>query len=562
MKLLHNILIPLALSGFVACQDYDADHYNQVYSGVDSIYIEMTFDIADGDAFTRAAVPNGGEEGDGWEYGREYENQLHHFTVFVLGGGNGINAAANTQFVGSRYFTDEEVARVDSIREYNLQLKNYDVRKDVLTYTFSIPILSSREEIVPDPYRFIVVANDGDLTSYKTLGALRDALPEKSWTEATGGATTPTHFVMSNENDNYYASGTGVVENPYRLHVTIERLAARIDYDPTGAEKTDDGLRYSIYPPVNESDPSPVVPSGAPTRADGDTPLLAYLYVDRMAIINGCQKPSYYIKRVADDINGTNLVYLGDETPTPRGVATNYVIDPYSAQKTEANRTNAVLLDNLFGDSRITNAATLIASNAAKLPTVTDTKAPVILGYVNENTFDKAMAWSEYTTGVLIQCRYAPVANYYQSYSIQTQETSDGTIENEVLTPDTYVLGTTFYMVEPNTPDIDESQRLYFKNKADAEAYATNTARKHFCKVVEYTNGICYYMTYMRHSNKVEIIHNTMEFGIVRNNIYRLKLNPQTGPGTPTVDPRHPEELKARIYVRKWLAVEHPVIYV
>ena len=561
MKLLHNILIPLALSGFVACQDYDADHYNQVYSGVDSIYIEMTFDIADGDAFTRATVPpNGGEEGDGWEYGREYENQLHHFTVFVLGGGNGINAAANTQFVGSRYFTDEEVARVDSIREYNLQLKNYDVRKDVLTYTFSIPILSSREEIVPDPYRFIVVANDGDLTSYKTLGALRDALPEKSWTEATGGATTPTHFVMSNENDNYYASGTGVVENPYRLHVTIERLAARIDYDPTGAEKTDDGLRYSIFAP-------PVQVVSAPTRADGDTPLLSYLYVDRMAIINGCQKPSYYIKRVADDINGTNLVYLGDETPTPRGVATNYVIDPYSAQKTEANRTNAVLLDNLFGDSRITNAATLIASNAAKLPTVTDTKAPVILGYVNENTFDKAMAWSEYTTGVLIQCRYAPVANFFTDYNPTTDgtavETSDGfTAYLDGLTSGVYRLGDDFWMVEPNQKYIDEADRLYFSNEEDAVAFATNTPQYRFGKVVKYTGGVCYYMTYMRHSNKVEIIHNTMEFGIVRNNIYRLKLNPQTGPGTPTVDPRHPEELKARIYVRKWLAVEHPVIYV
>lgn len=559
MKLLHNILIPLALSGFVACQDYDADHYNQVYSGVDSIYIEMTFDIADGDAFTRADGPNGGEEGDGWEYGLKYENQLHHFTVFVLGGGNGINAAANTQFVGSRYFTDEEVARVDSIREYNLQLKNYDVRKDVLTYTFSIPILSSREEIVPDPYRFIVVANDGDLTSYKTLGALRDALPEKSWTEATGGATTPTHFVMSNENDNYYASGTGVVENPYRLHVTIERLAARIDYDPTGAEKTDDGLRYSIFAP-------PVQVVSAPTRADGDTPLLSYLYVDRMAIINGCQKPSYYIKRVADDINGTNLVYLGDETPTPRGVATNYVIDPYSAQKTEANRTNAVLLDNLFGDSRITNAATLIASDAAKLPTVTDTKAPVILGYVNENTFDKAMAWSEYTTGVLIQCRYAPVANFFTDYNPTTDgtavETSDGTAYLDGLTSGDYRLGDDFWMVEPNQKYIDEADRLYFSNEEDAVAFATNTPQYRFGKVVKYTGGVCYYMTYMRHSNKVEIIHNTMEFGIVRNNIYRLKLNPQTGPGTPTVDPRHPEELKARIYVRKWLAVEHPVIYV
>ena len=544
MKLLHYILPLAALLAIVSCSEDEAYFDKRKLYSTDSIYVNLTLDLSN-NSITRAN-PNGGEEGDGWEYGYTNENTLHDFCVYVLDGNNDINSPANTPFAGYRYFTEDEVREADSVHQHFLNLKDYypeQVVKDVTTYRFAIPILKSQTNEEPTGFRFIVVANCGNQQQYATtLGALRNARPTKTWTPATT-SNPASWFVMTNENDQYHAMKGTSEFNPYNLHVTIERMAARIDYDPTGAEKTDDGLRYSI-------------------RADGDAPLLAYLYVDRMAIINGCQKPSYYIKRVADDINGTNLVYLGDETPTPRGVATNYVIDPYSAQKTEANRTNAVLLDNLFGDSRITNAATLIASDAAKLPTVTDTKAPVILGYVNENTFDKAMAWSEYTTGVLIQCRYAPVANYYQSYSIQTQETSDGTIENEVLTPDTYVLGTTFYMVEPNTPDIDESQRLYFKNKADAEAYATNTARKHFCKVVEYTNGICYYMTYMRHSNKVEIIHNTMEFGIVRNNIYRLKLNPQTGPGTPTVDPRHPEELKARIYVKKWLAVEHPIIYV
>ena len=174
------------------------------------------------------------------------------------------------------------------------------------------------------------------------------------------------------------------------------------------------------------------------------------------------------------------------------------------------------------------------------------------MGYVNENTFDAPQAWSYYATGVVVQCRYAPQKHFYTAYNATT----------DVLTEGTYRLGNTFYMVEPNTPTIDESQRLYFQNEADAVAYATNTAKKHFGKVVKYENGVCYYFTYMRHSNNVDVIHNTMEFGIVRNNIYRFKLLPNTGPGTPTPDPRHPEELKARVYVKKWLSVEHPIIYV
>ena len=398
----------------------------------------------------------------------------------------------------------------------------------MLTYSFSIPIIASRDEINPLVFRFIVVANAGDLTAtYHTVGALREGIPEKTWTEPTEENALPTRFVMCNENDEYYASGTGEEDDPVRLHVTVERLAARIDFLPTGSEVTSDGLRYSIG---TATDP------------------LAYLYVDRLAIMNGCQKPSFFVKRVADDINGTNLVYLGDETPAPRGIATNFVIDPYSTQKTEANRTNTEFLTNLYGDSRIGNVATMLSSDASLMPTITNTNSTVILGYVNENTFAKESTFSEYATGVIFQCRYAPVAHYYTAYDA----------DSDVLTSGTYTLGSTFYMAEPNTSAIDETQRFYFENQVDAEAYA----EKHFCKVVTYTNGVCYYVTYLRHSNNVEVIHDTMEFGIVRNNIYRMTLKPTTGPGTPTIETREPEELKARIYVRKWYSVEHPIIYI
>ncbi len=547
MKLLQYILPPLALLGtLTACRDYDGSYQDYVSGSSDSLYVEMTFDVA-GSTVTRA-VPNGGEEGDGWEYGREYENQLHNFTVFVLGGGNGVNAAANTPFFGSRYFSDEEVARIDSIREENLRLKPYDVLKDVLTYTFSIPIIASRDEINPKIFRFIVVANNGDLTSYQTLGALRDGIPQRTWTAPTADTPNPTRFVMSNENDQYYETGSGAFDDPYRLHVSIERMAARIDYYPTGTEITSDGIRY----PLNNT-------------KDGVTTTLAFLYLDRMAIVNGSQKPSYYIKRVADDINGTNVVYLGDETPTPRGIATNYVIDPYSVQKTVANR--EALPATLFGDSRISNVAALLATDASKVPTIENTKSPVILGYVNENTYAADMACAEYSTGVALQCRYAPQKNYYTAYDPEQDgtlmETTDGvSAVSDGLTPGTYELGTTFYLVEYNQKGIDETQRLYFKNKTDAEAYATNTAKGRFGKVTEYVGGVCYYFIYMRHSNNVEVVHDKMEYGIVRNNIYRFTLQSASGPGTPTPDYRGPEEMKARIYVKKWIAVEHPIIYV
>ena len=552
------ILLTLLTPLFGACIYNDYSNCVDNEEGGAVLHISLSISVLGEDSgSTRAAVPNGGEEGDGWQYGLQNENRLHNFTVFVLDHNNTINSPGSTLFLGSRYFSDEDVARVDSIRQYYLRLKNYDVLKDVLTYDFTIPIVNYLpREITPESFRFIVIANKGDLTeSFTTLGALRDAMPDATWAVGDDGAE---RFVMTNENDQYYGSGIGTEENPIRMHVTIERMAARIDYNPEGAQLTDGGqLYYDI-------------------KASDNATTLAKLYIDKMAIVNACQKPSFYIKRVADNINGTNLVYLGDETPTPRGIATNVVIDPYSVQKTAANTTNTTLLTTLYGDTRIGNVEQLLQNTPA--PALTSVSQSVILGYVDENTYAPEMAHSSYTTGVAFQCRFEPLHNFHIAYDKDTGELTNGT----------YTQGQDFWMVEPyqdteievettvdeetgeesttttttdrSFTDISEADRHYFSTEAAAIDYATDTQHKHYDHVVKYTGGVCYYFAYLRHSNNVAVIHNTMEFGIVRNNVYTFKLIPSTGPGTPTPDYRHPEELKARIYVRKWLLVEHPVI--
>ena len=551
MKVLHYISILFLLLCLAACKDSRIEDLTEQRVHGDSLYVQLTLDLLNSSNNTRA-VPNGGEEGDGWKSGHSYENQLHNFTVFVLNYSASINSLANTPFAGKRYFSDDEVAEIDSFYQRNLRLKNYDVYKNVTTYKFTIPIIQEKAATMPDAdtYRFIVVANQGDLTqTYQTLGDLRDGKPDKTWTDTSIG---PGRFVMSNENDQFHSSGEGTSDNPIRLHVTIERMAARIDFDPKGSEIAGNALCY----PLNNN--------------DSEHTLLANLYVDRMAIVNGCIKPSYYIKRVAnfDGTKLTNLTYLGDETPTPSGIATNYVIDPYFLQKTDDNRTDETLLNTLFGNSRINNANVLLASDASQISSIIPLEAPletVTLGYVNENTYARDMAVKEYTTGVVLQCRFEPKHNYYTSYDA---------VNDELSTDSPYTLGSTFYMVEPNKEDISEADRLYFSTAAAAKAYATNTAKGHFGKVVKYEDGICYYYIYMRHSNNVEVIHDTMEFGIVRNNIYRFSINAATGPGSPklydpndtdsdgTYNPRDPEELKARIYVKKWVSIEHPIIYV
>ena len=557
------IMLLAVLSMLTSCNFFDADDIcpDNAYSG-DSLYVKLTIEIPTDQNYTRAdETPNGGEEGDGWEYGRDYENKLHDFTVFVISSESGINSIAETPIFASKYFSEDDVRKADSISK-NLQLKDYTVTpaKYILTYDFKIPVVQGLIRELPkvETFRFIVVANNGDLTrQFTRLGELRDAQPTKTWTDdETDG---PVRFVMTNENDKYYVNGYGSEEDPVRMHVTIERMAARIDYDPTNAtliQETGKSDKTIVYTFNDEKTP---------------TTALAQFYLDRMAVFNACQKPSYYIKRVANDINSTSPTYLGDETPTPRGIATNYVIDPYSTQKTEANRSDdSGLLTTLFADTRISQATALLASTDGNPPALTETSKPVTIAYVNENTYTKEMAQKEYSTGIVVKGRYEPLHDFYTAYDK----------ESGTLTAGTYTPGQDFWMVEPSqdtevtttettttTTDrsytaISEADRHYFSTEAAAIAYATDTRHKHYGRVVKNTGGVCYYFFYLRHSNNVAVIHDTMEFGIVRNNIYRFKIEAATGPGTPDADPRHPEELKASVYVKKWILVNHPLIYV
>lgn len=96
--------------------------------------------------------------------------------------------------------------------------------------------------------------------------------------------------------------------NPATAEVNVERMAARLDYKAEASYTCTD----------------PAYPD-------------ATVEITGAALVNNLTAGSYLLKRVADDVNGTNLSYLGDETADANYVATNYVLDPWTAGKTSAN---------------------------------------------------------------------------------------------------------------------------------------------------------------------------------------------------------------------------------
>lgn len=230
----------------------------------------------------------GGETGDDLEKGQSYENVIRSAVAFFYQG-TGINATNNPEILAAVDFTfpendgtDEEkpVDRIYTTQPQEVSLEN-------------------------GTYRVIVVANPG--TDWWTgrnlkLDDVRNHIQEQAWTVDNDGNYSNFLMSLADERD-----GSAVIElnsnpqdDPAEATVYVERMAARVDYRDGRQDLVCDDPDYSN----------------------------ATVEIVGAALVNNLTKGSYLLKRVADDVNGTGLVYLGDETET------NYVLDPWkSAEK-------------------------------------------------------------------------------------------------------------------------------------------------------------------------------------------------------------------------------------
>ena len=145
------------------------------------------------------------------------------------------------------------------------------------------------------------------------------------------------------------------------------------------------------------------------------------------AIINQFTAGTYLIKRVTQD-GSNNVTYLGDEEPATGGMATNYVIDPWTLDK---NAANAVLSDgnNNFElpNGQKVNAAGLY-NPETYFQTIPDGTNPKTwagyceegtdmvgegagwkrIGYTLENTTLEENTSTNYNTGIVFKAQFHP----------------------------------------------------------------------------------------------------------------------------------------------------------
>ena len=381
-SIIRSLLVLLLVMSFTACVRDNTSDFPIPYDN-SKVFLSVSINVAgDTKATSRAAGPQGGEEGDGRETAFENEYKVNNVCVFLYSSTTGIS--------------DGE-AKIEQAFYFEKPTEKAGNAKYDKVYTFEkkqcLPIVVSKA------YHVLVVANAGDITlTYlnKKLSELRDAhLPAFD--------STSKYFIMTSEKDatteltsaGGNATGDGSEANPLTVNVDIERLAARIDIDP-GDGKYDD---------------SPTTP-GTGTYAfdvkDVSNNLVGGFILESILPYNKLTSGEFCIKRVGDK-TGVTLTYLGDEKTTSETdkTATNYVIDPWTSGK-NAGSTPSGLTYNV---RKLNDAGWPSATGYLPVKKVLGTASSFfILDYAMENTtFNNS---EEYATGLVFKGKYYELSDW------------------------------------------------------------------------------------------------------------------------------------------------------
>lgn len=384
LKSIYLLLLSvLVIGAFASCAGSTDDDDGKPDAFKGEAYFTVQVAVAgDTKATSRAAGPQGGEDGDGRETAFENEYKVDNVCVFLYSSTTGISDG-DAKIEQAFYF--EKPTEGSGNTKYD---KVYTFEKKQCT-----PI------VVTKAYHVLVVANAGDITlTYlnKKLSELRDA-------HLRAFDPTSKNFIMTSEKDvttelasaGGNATGDGSEANPLTVNVDIERLAARIDIDPGDGKYVD----------------SPTTP-GTGTYAfdvkDVSNNLVGGFVLESILPYNKLTSGEFCIKRVGDK-TGTALTYLGDEKTVSETdkKATNYVIDPWTSGKNTGSTPSGLT----YNVRKLNEATWPSATGYLPVEKVLGTASPFfVLDYAMENTtFDNS---EEYATGLVFKGKYYELSDW------------------------------------------------------------------------------------------------------------------------------------------------------
>lgn len=374
------------------------------------------------------------------------------------------------------YFVDN-TGKVTNISTFNEGFsENIDSNGDV-HYTHVV------DKLAIGVYKIYVTVNHklSDITVDATEEDLQNAIVTAS--SLIGASVPPTGLPMSSRNvDAAYGAGAkdaglyttaevtaaNTKDNPLHIKLSIERSVAKISY-----EVETDGNTYTIK--ANKGTGSEI----------------ATVKLTGAAVLNQTKAWNAY-RRICD----YNL-----STITPAGfgkIGTGYIYDPNIGNKNQDDAGNA---------------ASLLYNGDPKAISVSDDEDTQVLAYAYENAVHKDRQLVGYVTTIRFTGSITPSAgNYY---------TLDG---GKLVTKNAFTPGTDLYYY-----DNKFYGSLEALNKGAHLGVSSGTNLNDF-NVKYYEKAVCYYDYYIKH-NDVNPGMGAMEYAIVRNNSYVVKVTEIRSPG-------------------------------
>lgn len=538
-----------------------------------SSYVSLSF--ASQQSTPTRSNPTGGETGDGQEKGQANEqaneNEIKSAVAFFYQGSgtDGVNSSGTTPIMAVATFN------VGSPTEPG----NGIDRKYTTT--------PQQVDLDDGTYNVLVVANPGAdwwTGQSLTLADVRNHIQTTAWTASESGYSD---FVMTSAADATLTLNSNPENNPAKATVNVERMAARLDYKAEAS--------YPCTDPAY---------TGATVEITG------------AALVNNLTAGSYMLKRVASTVDGVPT-YLGNETPDA-GVQTNYVLDPWTADKTSANNSFTIggevkTAEYLYGEwfGNISQDPNDWAAYVQPGTEVSDgTEQWQRIGYTLENTTAAEEAGKRYSTGVVFKAKFHPqgVANYtdgetFFAYGTKIYASMEdmmaGFYGSEFADLDNITSCTTWGDVKQfiastlltNDPSgynkyleglaegKDDSETVANASSLTWSNYMLNEcgySKDENGKVVldqndkvtrialkpygtrTYEDATCYYTWWVRHSNdNDDTKKGIMEYAIVRNNIYKLTVNSVYSLGGEVPEE---ESLIVDVYVNDWLLLDNETL--
>lgn len=547
------------------CQHYTAD-------GVPFAYVGLNISAGNANQVTKAN-PTGGEEGDGREEGVRDENVVSSITAFFFESDKGINSDASTLIVArqswpSNAFTYKGNTQytTDPIEVEHLQVG----------HTYDVLVVTN-----VDPTFGMDVNTLGELRNMTTSDIWKY---DRDWT-SNDERYIHTKFVMASADagNKLFIHNANSSTNPATTSlINVERLSARVDYQARGSEgeaagvytvkdKTTNAeigkakiLGAMLINTLNATAPSYLFKHVTKENEDFTTGAIDYLGLET---VKGGNVATNYVldpksragKHKADFEPVTyypNIGYADLDWSQKiltescvAGLTDDYICIGYPKENVnrigKRTHTTGVVFQAQYTPMDFTEGDTYFERNGKIFATLeameqaydgTGLSWKYITGHITDDgkdIWDDVTTWEELRTEIIARIKVDDPAGY-RAWLVAKSKNKEGTLDDATkknLRWDWYVTNFLRYSVTGGKATVDVGASDGFTRNLLHQASGVAT----------YKEGICYYTYWIKHANDQDPSNDlvkgksegggVMEYAIVRNNIYKLRVMSISTPG-------------------------------